>query len=232
MVCCVKTALHVNNLYCIARTQLENAQQECHAIKNTLYTCYEQYRCHVNSLQRQAESTQLELERERKVSEVANQQLLALEDRYIGLQREQQRTEQSAKDTLLVAQEVSRQVEGYQNGQGVGELILESAKNLQLVEAMSGHYTEEDTVTKLRYSMEQNVEIQQRNNQLYHQLMAMSQQVENGKDTITNLEKAMDNLAKNRDDEIANLKKALELTSADKQQKRPRRAKPKHPRVD
>jgi hypothetical protein len=42
----------------------------------------------------------------------------------------------------------------------------------------------------------------------------------------------MDNLAKNRDDEIANLKKALELTSADKQQKRPRRAKLKHPLVD
>jgi hypothetical protein len=118
-------------------------------------------------------------------------------------------------------------VEGYHNGQNIGELLLESAKNLQLVNAMSGNYTDDDTVTKLKYCTEQNFEIQQRNNQLYHQLITMNQQVENGNTKIANLEKAMDQLAKNGDDEIA-----LELASEDKQQKRTRRAKPRGSLVD
>jgi DNA-binding FrmR family transcriptional regulator len=74
----------MNNLYLAARTQLENTQRQCHDIKTQLYTTQQQYKTHATWLQGQVESTQRELEREREVSEVANQQLLALKDRYIN----------------------------------------------------------------------------------------------------------------------------------------------------
>jgi hypothetical protein len=221
----------MNSLYHAAKSQLDNTQQQYYATKTQLQTTQQQYQAHANWLQDQLQSTQLELERERKASEVVNQQFLALEDSYLALQEEQKRTEQSERNALVFAKEVSRQVEGLHNGQSMGELILESAKNQQLVHAMSGNYTEDDTVTKLKYFMEQNVEIQQRSNELYHQLKAKNQQVENGKIEIAKVEKAMGELAKNRGDEIANLKKALELAGEDKQ-KRTRRAKPKQPLVD
>jgi hypothetical protein len=235
----------MNSLYHAAKSQLDNTQQQYYATKTQLQTTQQQYQAHANWLQDQLQSTQLELERERKASEVVNQQFLALEDSYLALQEEQKRTEQSERNALVFAKEVSKQVEGLHNGQSMGELILESVKNQELVHAMSGNYTEDDTVTKLKYFMEQNVEIQQRSNELYYQLKAKkteiaevenqlkakNQQVENGKIEIAKVEKAMGELAKNRGDEIANLKKALELAGEDKQ-KRTRRAKPKQPLVD
>jgi hypothetical protein len=199
-VCCVQAALHISSLYHVVKSQLQYTEQ--------------QYRNHVRHLQGQLESTQLEVERERKASEVTNQQFLELEDCHNRLQDDLKRREQSERNAIMFAEEVSRQVKDLHNGRSVSDLVLESAKNSQLVNVLSGQYTEEDTVTRLKYVMEQNVDIQRRNTELFNQAKAMSKQVEKG------------------NSEIINLKKALELTTEDKQRKKTRRGKGKPLSID
>jgi hypothetical protein len=131
---------------------------------------------------------------------------------------------QSAANSEAFAVEVSRKAEKLVNnlqaisdggdmpvlnGQSVSAMILESAKNLQLVNAMSGQFSEEHTLSQLRYVMDQNVDLQLRKGELDYQIKAMSQQVEDSSS------------------EIATLKMALELTSDDRSRKKTRRGKGK-----
>jgi hypothetical protein len=94
-----------------------------------------------------------------------------------------------------------------QNGQGISGMILETAKNALLINAMSSQHEEKDTLTQLSYVMDQNVDLQQRNIELSTQVETLSRQVEDGKN------------------EVANLNKALKLTAKDGRRKKPRRGK-------
>jgi hypothetical protein len=101
-------------------------------------------------------------------------------------------------------------VAGVQEGHNIGAIILESAKNKQLIDTMSGNYSEEDIITKLKYITGENVNLQLHNTQLNNQVAALVAQVENS------------------DNKVANLTKALELASEDKQpNKKTRRQKTK-----
>ncbi|RII04511.1 hypothetical protein CUC08_Gglean011898 [Alternaria sp. MG1] len=86
-------------------------------------------------------------------------------------------------------------------------MILESAKNALLVEAVSGQHLEDELFTKLKHVMDQNVELQQRDMALSKQIETLSQQVEEGKN------------------ELASLNKALELAAEGGRRKKPRRGK-------
>jgi uncharacterized protein YlxW (UPF0749 family) len=93
-----------------------------------------------------------------------------------------------------------------QNGQSISGMILESAKNALLVQAISSQNPEEH-FTKLKYVMDQNVDLQQRNMELSNKIETLSQQVQDGKN------------------EVASLNKALELAAEDGRRKKPRRGK-------
>jgi hypothetical protein len=121
---------------------------------------------------------------------------------------------QSANNSKMFADEVARRAESLvndlqaklaggevaelQNGQSISGMILESAKNALLIEAISSRHLEEDPLTPLSYITDQNVGLQQRNIQLSLQVETLSRQVEDGKN------------------EVASLSKALELTADDK----------------
>ena len=93
-----------------------------------------------------------------------------------------------------------------QNGQTISGMILESAKNALLVQAISSQNPEEH-FTKLKYVMDQNVDLQQRNRELSDKIKTLFQQVEDGKT------------------EAASLNKALELAAEDGRRRKPRRGK-------
>jgi hypothetical protein len=94
-----------------------------------------------------------------------------------------------------------------ENFQSISAMILESAKNALLVEAVSDQHSEDEHFTRLKHVMDQNVELQQRNMALSKQIETLFQQVEEGKN------------------ELASLNKALELTAEGGRRKKPRRGK-------
>ena len=93
------------------------------------------------------------------------------------------------------------------NDQSISAMILESAKNALLVEAVSDQHSEDEHFTRLKHVMDQNVELQQRDMALSKQIETLSQQVEEGKN------------------ELASLNKALELAAEGGRRKKPRRGK-------
>jgi chromosome segregation ATPase len=202
----------MNNLY-------HNSQAQLHSI----------YR-HLQATQSQIAATEQELQREREASELLNQQFIELQECHCKLLKEHENCEglnedltRSAKDSKIFADEVARRAEDVvnnlqakmaggkvgepQDGQSISRMILESAKNALLVEAISSQHPEEEHFTKLKYVMDQNVDFQQRNMELSKQIETLSQQVEDGKN------------------EVASLGKALELAVESRRQKKPRRAK-------
>ncbi|KAI4940885.1 hypothetical protein J4E91_011142 [Alternaria rosae] len=168
-----------------------------------------------------------ELQREREAHELLHQQFLELQECHCKLVKEHDSSvetlRKSARDSQIFADEVARQAEGLvqdlqaklagneadqsQKSQSISGIILESAKNALLVEAVSSQHSQEEHFVKLKYVMDQNVGLQQRNEVLSRQNETLSQQVENGKS------------------EVASLNKALELCSEDGRRKKPRRGK-------
>jgi len=168
-----------------------------------------------------------ELQREREAHELLHQQLSELQEYHCKLMEEHKNRvetlEKSARDSEVFADEVARQAEGLvrdlqvklagtevdqsQKSQSISGMILESAKNALLVEAVSSEHSQEEHFVKLKFVMDQNVELQQRIEVLSGQNKTLSRQVENGKS------------------EVASLNKALELTSEDGRRKKPRRGK-------
>lgn len=219
--CCVQAALQCYHISQYNLSQLQSAQRQLQTVENELQ--------HTQQL---LHTTQVELQREREESEIANQQFLELEECHFKLKRNHESVEalneeltRSVRQSQAYTKEVSERAEGLinhlrakstgvevaemHNGQSVSGMILESAKNALLVAAMSGSFGPEDQITKLKYVMDQNVDFQQRN-------MELSKQVEF---TAIQLE--------DRHNEVVNLKKALELTTDDRQRRKPRRGKGK-----
>jgi hypothetical protein len=186
----------------------------------------------------QLETTNRELERERKASEIVNQRSQEREECHCKLQKDYHRVkeenaylQQSIEDSEALLRETTRRADelsnGFRaraargevadplNGQSLSELVLESAKDSLLVRAMSGQYSEEDLVTRLKNVMEENISFQLRNEDLARQNMTITQELGDG------------------NNEIANLKKVLELTEEDNnQRKKPRRGKPKSLQIE
>jgi hypothetical protein len=175
----------------------------------------------IEDTRRQNLAVEQELKREREESELVNQQSVELEECHYRLLKEYENAKklqedlgQSANDSKMFADEVARRAESLvndlraklaggevaelQNGQSIGGMILESAKNALLVKAMSTQQSEEDLLTQLSCVMDQNVGLQQRNVELSKQVETLSRKVEDG------------------ENEVASLSKALELTANDK----------------
>jgi chromosome segregation ATPase len=209
----------MNNLYHHGQAQLHSMHRHLQAAQNE-----------VGDRQRQIVATEQELQREREDHELLNQQFVELQECHFKLLKEHEGSERlhedlhkSVQDSKTFADEVARRAEGLvnslrarpaggeagelQNGQSISEMILESAKNALLVEAVSSQHSEEEHFTKLKYVMDQNMEFQQRNMALSKQIETLSQQVEDGKN------------------EVASLNKALELAAEDGRRKKPRRGK-------
>jgi hypothetical protein len=182
---------------------------QLHDIEQKHKNTEQQYKLYVRHLHGRLESTQHELERERKASEVINQQFLELQDWHNELQKDCNRREQSERTAHAFADEVSRQVKGLHDGRPIHDLIIESVGNAHLVNRLSGQYTEEETITELKRVMEENIDLQRHHMELCEQFEAVSKKVEKG------------------DKEIVDLRKALELTTEDKQRKKTRRGKGK-----
>ncbi|EUC27560.1 hypothetical protein COCCADRAFT_111378 [Bipolaris zeicola 26-R-13] len=170
------------------------------------------------------------LQQERKASELFNQQFMELQECHDKLLKEyescvkvQEDLNKSAKESRMFADEVARRaesllnssparlaggdVEGSQSGQSISGILLESAKNALLVQAISSQHLEDENFTQLRYVMDQNVDFQHHNMELREQIQTLSQQVEDGKN------------------EVASLNKALEIATEDRRRKRSRRGK-------
>jgi hypothetical protein len=174
------------------------------------------------SLRDQLESIQLAMERERAEYDEIKQQCMEQDECHRRLLQNVQQSEDYEQYCKGVCQEAEELVQyykakaegveqaGVQKGRTIGAMILESAKNKQLVDTMSGNYSEENIITKLKYVMDENVNLQLQNTQLDHQVAALVAQVENS------------------NKELVNLTKALELASEDKQpNKKTRRRKTK-----
>jgi chromosome segregation ATPase len=209
----------MSSWYHQSHAQLQNAHRHLQAAQNE-----------VGHTQRQIIATEQELQREREDHELLNQQFIELQECHLNLKNEHQGCEglhedlcKSAQDSKAFADEVARRAEDLvkslearlaggeagelQNGQSISEMILESAKNALLVQAVSSQHSEEEHFAKLKDVMDQNVELQQRNTELSKQIETLSRQVENGKS------------------EVASLTKALELAAEDGRRKKPRRGK-------
>jgi hypothetical protein len=220
--------LHLNNLYQSTRFQLANTQQQ-------LQQYAEQCQTERQYIKTELDSTLQRLHEERDASEVVNQDFSTLEDCHLKLQEEHKRIvahnyhlEESVKTSNEYAKEVSVKAESLINhhlqtegrggeaaegrkGQSLSAMILESAKNSLLVNAMSRQFPEEHINNQLKYVMDNNVQFQLRITELEQQNKVMSQQLENA------------------NNENANLKKAAELVSEDQQQQKPRRGRKAKP---
>jgi uncharacterized phage infection (PIP) family protein YhgE len=202
----------MSNLYHHGQAQLHSMHRHLQAAQNE-----------IGNTQRQVAATEQELQRERQGHELLHQQFAELQECHFKLLKEYEGSERlcedlhrSAQDSKTFADEVARRVEGLvnspqtrlaggkagelDNDQSISAMILESAKNALLVEAVSGQHSEDEHFIKLKHVVDQNVELQQRN-------MALSQQVEEGKN------------------ELASLNKALELAAEGGRRKKPRRGK-------
>lgn len=208
----------MNNLYHHNLAQLQDVHRQLQATQNE-----------VGNARRQIVATEQELQREREESELLNQQFIKLQECHCKILKEHENSEglhvdlsQSAKNSQMFADEVAKRAESLvnnlrakldggeagelQNGQSISGMILESAKNALLVQAISSHNPEEH-FTKLKYVMDQNVDLQQRNRGLSDKIKTLSQQLEDGKN------------------EVASLNKALELAAEDGRRKKPRRGR-------
>ncbi|KZM24117.1 hypothetical protein ST47_g4737 [Ascochyta rabiei] len=184
----------------------------------------------VGNKRRQLLAAEQELQREREANELLNQQCAELQECHYKLLKAHENAEelqkdlsQSVNDSKIFADEVARRAESLvndlraklaggnvaelQNGQSISGMILESAKNTLLLQAISSQHSEEDPITPLSHVTDQNVGLQQRNNELSRQVETLSRQVEDGRNEVTNLNKA------------------LELTAEDGRRKKPRRGK-------
>jgi len=208
----------MNNLYHHNLAQLQDVHRQLQATQNE-----------VGKARRQIVATEQALQREREESELLNQQFIELQECHCKLLKAHENPEglhvdpsQSAKNSQMFADEVAKRAESLvnnltakldgseagelQNGQSISGMILESAKNALLVQAISSQNPEEH-FTKLKYVMDQNVDLQQRNMELSDKIKTLSQKLEDGKN------------------EIASLNKALELAAEDGRRKKPRRGK-------
>jgi chromosome segregation ATPase len=183
----------------------------------------------VENTRRQILAVEQELELEREESELVNQQSMELQERHCELLERYKSAEELKEDlrryvneSNMFTDEVARRGESLvndlraklaggevaelSNGLSISEMILESAKNALLVQAISSQHSE-DPLTPLGYVTDQNMGLQQRNRELSLQVETLSRQVEDGKN------------------EVANLNKAFELTAEDGRRKKPRRGK-------
>ncbi|UPX14616.1 uncharacterized protein EKO05_0005093 [Ascochyta rabiei] len=209
----------MSNLYYYGQSQLQNMHHHLQATQNE-----------VGNKRRQLLAAEQELQREREANELLNQQCAELQECHYKLLKAHENAEelqkdlsQSVNDSKIFADEVARRAESLvndlraklaggnvaelQNGQSISGMILESAKNTLLLQAISSQHSEEDPITPLSHVTDQNVGLQQRNNELSRQVETLSRQVEDGKNEVTNLNKA------------------LELTAEDGRRKKPRRGK-------
>jgi chromosome segregation ATPase len=209
----------MSNLYHHGQAQLHSMHRHLQAAQNE-----------IGNTQRQVAATEQELQREREGHELLHQQFAELQECHFKLLKEYEGSERlcedlrrSAQDSKTFADEVARRVEGLVNSpqtrlaggkageldneQSISAMILESAKNALLVEAISGQHSEDEHFTKLKHVMDKNVKLQQRNMALSKQIETLSQQVEEGKN------------------ELASLNKALELAAEGGRRKKPRRGK-------
>ncbi|KAG9186445.1 hypothetical protein G6011_09553 [Alternaria panax] len=169
--CCVQAAVYVNNLYHHNQAQLRNVNLQLQATQNE-----------VEDARRQIVATEQALQREREESELLNQQFIELQECHCKLLKEHENSEglhgdlhQSATDSQMFADEVAKRAESLvnnlrakldgaeacelQNGQSISGMILESAKNALLVQTILSQDPEE-ALTKLKYVMDQNVNLQ------------------------------------------------------------------------
>jgi hypothetical protein len=184
----------------------------------------------VGNIRRQNLAIEKVLQQERKASELFNQQFIELQEchdklvgEYESCAKIQEDLEKSATESRVFADEVAKRaqsllnnssvrlaegdVDGSQNGQSISEMLLESAKNALLVQAISSQRSKDEEFTKLRDVMDQNVDFQYHTMKLQEQIKTLSQQVEDGKN------------------EVASLNKALELATEDGRPKKSRRGK-------
>jgi chromosome segregation ATPase len=169
----------------------------------------------VDDTQRKIRATEQELKLEREASELVNQQSMELQERHCELLERYESAEELKKDlrkyvneSNMFTDEVARRAESLvndlraklaggevaelPNGLSISEMILESAKNALLVQAISSQYSEEDPLTPLSYVTDQNMGLQQRNRELSVQVETLSKQVEDGKNEIASLSKAFE----------------------------------------
>lgn len=217
--CCARVAVYMTNLYSHGQSQLQSMYQHLQLAQSE-----------IGNTRRQVLAIEKELQQERKASELFNQQFIELQECHDKLLKEyescvkvQEDLNRSATDSRTFADEVARRaesllnnsraslaggdVEGSHNGQSISEMILESAKNALLVQAISSQHSEDDEFTKLRSVMDQNVDFQYHHMELREKIKTLSQQVEDGKN------------------EVASLNKALEIATEDGRRKKSRRGK-------
>jgi hypothetical protein len=175
------------------RSYLEAAQNDIEATRND-----------VEDKRGQILVVEQELQRERKASELQNQQSAELQEYYYKLLEEhksakelQEDFSQSLNNSKMFADEVARRAESLvnqlqaklaedevselQNGQSISGMILESAKNALLVKAFSSKHPEEDPLAPFSFITDQCVGLQQHNRELSLQVETLSRQVEDGK---------------------------------------------------
>lgn len=226
LLCCVQAALHMSSLYYQGQLQLQSMHHQIKATQSYLQGNANA----VEDTQRQNLAVEQELKLEREANELVNQQFVELQERHCELLEKYKSTEaiqenlsKYMNDSNMFADEVARradslvndlqaklaegEVANLENCQSISGMILESAKNVLLVRALSSQYSEENPLTPLGYVTEQNLGLQQRNADLSTQVETLAKQVEDGKN------------------EVANLIKALELTAEDRRRKKPRRGK-------
>ena len=184
----------------------------------------------VGNTRRQNLAIEKVLQQERKASELFNQQFIELQEchdklvkEYEGCAKIQEDLKKSATDARVFADEVAKRAQsllnnssvrlaegdvvGSQNGQSISGMLLESAKNALLVQAISSQGSEDEEFTNLRDVTDQNVNFQYHIMKLQEQVKTLSQQVEDGRN------------------EVASLNKALELATEDGRRKKSRRGK-------
>ncbi|CAN9212200.1 unnamed protein product [Alternaria alternata] len=175
----------------------------------------------ISNTQRQVATTEQELQRERQGYKLLHQQFAELQECHFKLLKEYKDSKRlckdlhrSAQDSKTFANKVARRVKGLvnspqtrlaegkaeelSNNQSISAIILESAKNALLIEAVSSQHSEDEHFTKLKHVIDQNVELQQRNMALSKQIKTLSQQVKEGKNKLASLNKALELAAKGR----------------------------------
>lgn len=209
----------MTNLYHQSQTQLQNMNNQLHTVYNQLQVTQN----NLESTRRQMLVTEKELQRERKASELLHQEFSELQEchdkllkQYDSCVKVQEVLNKSATDSRMFADEVARRAESLlensrsrlagggandsDNGQSISRMILESASNALLVQAISNQHSEDEDFTKLRNFIDENVELREDNKTL-------SKQVEDGKN------------------EIASLKTALSIATEDRRRKKSRRGR-------
>jgi phage host-nuclease inhibitor protein Gam len=158
-------------------------------------------------------------------NEDTNQNFLQLQQYLIWLEEAKKRSEQSEKNAIVFSEDVSKQVAGLHNGRHVSDIVLHLSSSLQIIDAMSGRYTEEDMVSRLKFALDQTNDLQRCITDLEHELEDKSRAYEQ---KLENKSKAYEQELENKGNEIATLKKAHEILLEDKpRRKQTRRGKPK-----